>query len=475
MIDINLLPVNYPGPRVRNFTVCLSPLHSNYSDAWQLLETIELNRIFGAEHFFIYNVSMSQNVDRVLRSYQDVDSFVTIVQWPIEGIKTWYFGQVTAISDCIYRNRNISRFVIVTDADEVIVPAMHNNWWDMLHDVASNVSLRDTDFENKDKFSNILKTRYMDSARRDYENRQNDVINNYNANIRSNNKNEDNDSNSNNKEHFEIDNSIDDKTYSDNNANKNKGSNEKHENDKDRSDREQRETPGNKHVLEFKSNSRPRRENALNRNMTQLDDFSTENDSVIPNDRKREDSFRKANLIVHSKIQDRVSSSSTQYSNNYHDEDIEQIDSFSFRCAFYRESKLSLMDLNDILSTSDAQDSTFTQDQLSLMGKMPSVAFKSLFRSDKPFIHGRRSKYIVRPELINLIGIHILKRHYDTLKTVFVKMQVGLLHHYRVYHPRYCKTLDTSVLKFKDKFFDSMQKAVQPFDFLYDIDKGTDD
>ena len=67
----NILPLNkvLPTTNVRNFSLCVPPLHKNFSQAYSLVELIELNRILGVEAFTFYNYSAVLNVDQILSVY----------------------------------------------------------------------------------------------------------------------------------------------------------------------------------------------------------------------------------------------------------------------------------------------------------------------------------------------------------------------------------------------------------------------
>ena len=142
----NLLKViHYPSdyqPEV-NFTVCVSPVNRHYDNYHQLVENIEVNRMFGAQRFVIYNYSTGSNFARYLASYVD-DGIVEVQPWQVPVVveetvpagqtntEIHYYGQVGALNDCLYRNMYRSRFIVYTDLDEMIVPREHRNWLDML-------------------------------------------------------------------------------------------------------------------------------------------------------------------------------------------------------------------------------------------------------------------------------------------------------------------------------------------------------
>ncbi|CAG5131147.1 unnamed protein product [Candidula unifasciata] len=132
----NRLQIIYPGTLIRNFTVCYSVLHSGFSSPSQLIQSIEMNRILGAEHFVVYNYSISPAVDQILQRYQQ-DGLVTVVPWPVPTWEVQYYGQMAAVNDCGYRNRNISRYVVVVDTDEFIIPRKNLNWMELLDSISA--------------------------------------------------------------------------------------------------------------------------------------------------------------------------------------------------------------------------------------------------------------------------------------------------------------------------------------------------
>ena len=109
------------------YTTCVPTMH-NYTSHNQLVDFIETNRIFGANHFIIYNTTSSGMVDKYL-SYYIKKKIVTIIQWnlPIPQKDIHYFGQLASIADCLYRNIYQSKYIAFMDLDEVIVPRKGSN------------------------------------------------------------------------------------------------------------------------------------------------------------------------------------------------------------------------------------------------------------------------------------------------------------------------------------------------------------
>lgn len=127
-----------------NFTVCVAPINFHFNKIYQFIEILELNRVFGAEHFVFYNHTVGADVEKFLERYV-LDGIVSVVPWKIPVVveggwppnpaltpEIHYFGQVAAINDCLYRNMLRSRFLVFTDLDEVVVPRAHVTWSAML-------------------------------------------------------------------------------------------------------------------------------------------------------------------------------------------------------------------------------------------------------------------------------------------------------------------------------------------------------
>lgn len=131
---LHLLPVvnaSSGKPLQRRFTVCLKPLHFRYGRAFELIEWIELNKLIGAEKVIVYNYSIADNVDQVLRYYAK-QGLIDIIQWHLP-MRTYThpriyepeihsIGMIPMLQDCLLRQRKYSEFVINMDVDEFIIP-----------------------------------------------------------------------------------------------------------------------------------------------------------------------------------------------------------------------------------------------------------------------------------------------------------------------------------------------------------------
>lgn len=96
-------------------------------------------RLLGVNRVVIYNTSCGPELDRLLHGYSR-EGFVEMVPWPIDkhltpsygwlfsmsGGDVHYFGQQTTLNECIYRSMERSRYVLLNDIDEIIMPYQHS-------------------------------------------------------------------------------------------------------------------------------------------------------------------------------------------------------------------------------------------------------------------------------------------------------------------------------------------------------------
>lgn len=123
-----------------NFTVCISNLFGTYNNVLQFVQTIEVYKLLGIQRVVIYNTSCGPDLEKVLHYYRK-EGTLEIVPWPINQFinpsKGWnfqehggdihYYGQLTTLNECIYRNMYRSRYVLLNDIDEIIMPYQHAN------------------------------------------------------------------------------------------------------------------------------------------------------------------------------------------------------------------------------------------------------------------------------------------------------------------------------------------------------------
>uniref|UniRef100_A0A1I8HUJ9 Glycosyltransferase family 92 protein n=1 Tax=Macrostomum lignano TaxID=282301 RepID=A0A1I8HUJ9_9PLAT len=161
------LPVRVlPSTPVRNgqFAVCMSPLHSFYDNVDEAVQTLELNRLFGANRFFVYNFASSKRVASLLASKhyaKDVTVLpfqppVNVDRWPQPSnytVEVKHFAQMAMLQDCVMRASAKYEFAVFTDMNEVVVPRSEglSNWRDLVRarmsdNKAAGLSLQHADF-----------------------------------------------------------------------------------------------------------------------------------------------------------------------------------------------------------------------------------------------------------------------------------------------------------------------------------------
>ncbi|XP_069842117.1 glycosyltransferase family 92 protein F13G3.3-like [Dendropsophus ebraccatus] len=138
-----------PQPFSANFTVCISTMFGNQENVLQFIQAMEMFRLLGAQKVVIYKNGCSKAIGQVLDYYVS-EGIVEIVPWPIDQyLRTsdaWhqsmnlenqigYYGQLSALSDCMYRNMYTSRYVAFNDMDELILPRRHKTWDDLMKEL----------------------------------------------------------------------------------------------------------------------------------------------------------------------------------------------------------------------------------------------------------------------------------------------------------------------------------------------------
>ncbi|XP_075042230.1 beta-1,4-galactosyltransferase galt-1-like [Mixophyes fleayi] len=132
-------------PFSTNFTVCISTMYRNYNNVLQFIQTMEMYRILGAQRIMIYLNNCSSQVEKVMQ-YYITEGVLEVIPWPIQRYFTtdlqWlysakgkdigYYGQMATLNDCIYRNMYRTKFVVLIDIDEIILPFEHQTWDSMM-------------------------------------------------------------------------------------------------------------------------------------------------------------------------------------------------------------------------------------------------------------------------------------------------------------------------------------------------------
>ncbi|XP_059485707.1 beta-1,4-galactosyltransferase galt-1-like [Neocloeon triangulifer] len=123
----NFLPINIQPEKPNDRTdlvACVKPLYSEFVQAWKLIEWIELNKILGFSHFYIYYHNSTKEVKCVLDDYVK-NGTVTLFQWqnlPFKNnVDLREENMFAALNDCALRSINVHKYVAPFDVDEFIV------------------------------------------------------------------------------------------------------------------------------------------------------------------------------------------------------------------------------------------------------------------------------------------------------------------------------------------------------------------
>ncbi|UYV64538.1 hypothetical protein LAZ67_3001139 [Cordylochernes scorpioides] len=147
----NLRVIHNVPPVKKDFAVCVKGLDFLHDDlSVRLVEWLELLRLLGADKVFLYELEVHPNISKVLQYYQK-DSFVELTpislpghQPNIPGFRHLYLksrmvskrqNEIIPYNDCLYRNLNAYRYVVLLDIDEVIMPVRHNSWHELIQEV----------------------------------------------------------------------------------------------------------------------------------------------------------------------------------------------------------------------------------------------------------------------------------------------------------------------------------------------------
>ena len=145
---------NSGASRRADFSVCVPPIFGRFDAVADLVEFVEVSRVFGAEKFQLYNSSIGSPVDRCVREYVS-RGVVDVQPWNLPtdiARSVHYHGHILAINDCLYRLMYRTGHLLVHDLDEFVVPMRSENWRAMLSDVAEKHA-RSTDSDRIASYS----------------------------------------------------------------------------------------------------------------------------------------------------------------------------------------------------------------------------------------------------------------------------------------------------------------------------------
>ena len=127
-----------PWKPKHNFTMCSVPFYLGFNDVTQLIQYIEVNGVFGADHFIFYNYSSNSVLKPYLHYYSGI-GVADVIPWKLpiygergKGSVIHFYGQLISLNDCILRAMLTSRYVASLDTDEVLLPLKQRDWLSLL-------------------------------------------------------------------------------------------------------------------------------------------------------------------------------------------------------------------------------------------------------------------------------------------------------------------------------------------------------
>ena len=119
-----------------NFSMCVPPLYGPINKV-RLVEFLEMSFILGANHVTFYDFNITQDTLTLLEYYENL-ALVTIIPWNLPSkLESWYHGQMLSIQDCLYRNMGKTKYLLMSDIDEFLIPYQHKSWHDMVMNLSS--------------------------------------------------------------------------------------------------------------------------------------------------------------------------------------------------------------------------------------------------------------------------------------------------------------------------------------------------
>ena len=150
----NAIPVFYPKRQrddskwEHEFGMCVMISYGSVPDAeahW-LIEWFELHRLLGVTEIHIYNgtLQLEPQIARIFAHYQTQGMLkVTQQPPPVDYPPAEYkmaakMATRSALNDCMYKNMYRFHFMIIVDMDEVIIPAKHDNYTQLMQALNNN-------------------------------------------------------------------------------------------------------------------------------------------------------------------------------------------------------------------------------------------------------------------------------------------------------------------------------------------------
>ena len=123
-----------------NFSVCVPPIFGDL-DVSDLVEFVEVNRVLGAQKFQLYVGSAGRRIVPCLREYAR-RGIIDIQPWtlPSDIARAIHnHGQILATTECLYRMMYQTKYLVIQNLNQFVVPMRSDGWPSMLNSI--NLSL----------------------------------------------------------------------------------------------------------------------------------------------------------------------------------------------------------------------------------------------------------------------------------------------------------------------------------------------
>lgn len=147
-----------PGEQKKDFAVCVKGLDILADISLRIVEWLELLFLLGADKVFMYDLDVHPNVSKVLRHYE-AQGRVEVRALTLPGdqptarglVRPFLKAKITSkrqnevipYNDCLYRNKDLYKLVLLLDIDEVIVPRTVPDWRQLMRQLAPQVMAGD--------------------------------------------------------------------------------------------------------------------------------------------------------------------------------------------------------------------------------------------------------------------------------------------------------------------------------------------
>lgn len=152
-------------------SVCITTMY-NYNAKLMFQQLIEIYLHLGVDHFTIYYSSSSIDILNIIKKYES-KNIIKIIYWERNNntLRMRNYGQYLKTNDCLYRYLNLSKYIINTDLDEILLPLKFNTLIEYIHYINKNNNfITMILFSSKMFIKNETLDREVKNRRKDYLN-----------------------------------------------------------------------------------------------------------------------------------------------------------------------------------------------------------------------------------------------------------------------------------------------------------------